>query len=168
MAMRPDDIHHAIYFLFKAGMASIINPASPVTSVPVTATAFRQVVKGRDVVAGGVQVGGAPRQLGSQGGDDLGVLCLAGRISAPWRAGCGDSASGSAARPLASTVIRLASTVIRPYYLARRQAAEKLLAESMPESIEWRIHESQGGMFCWLGIKEPWFDDVQVLSAARA
>jgi valine--pyruvate aminotransferase len=58
-------------------------------------------------------------------------------------------------------VDELASTVIRPYYLARRQAAEKLLAESMPESVEWRIHTSQGGMFCWLWINEPWFDDVQ-------
>jgi valine--pyruvate aminotransferase len=55
----------------------------------------------------------------------------------------------------------LASTVIRPYYLARRQAAEKLLAESMPESVEWRIHESHGGMFCWLWVNEPWFDDAQ-------
>jgi valine--pyruvate aminotransferase len=56
----------------------------------------------------------------------------------------------------------LAVSVIKPYYLARRQAAEKLLSESLPDSVDWHIHASRGGMFCWLWVNEPWFDDSEL------
>jgi valine--pyruvate aminotransferase len=57
------------------------------------------------------------------------------------------------------SIDELATTVVRPYYLARRRAAEEILAKNMPESTNWRLHVSDGGMFCWLWIDEPWFND---------
>lgn len=56
----------------------------------------------------------------------------------------------------------LADTVIKPYYLARRNIVEKLLYEHLPDSIDWRIHTGKGGMFCWLWINEPWFNDTEL------
>jgi valine--pyruvate aminotransferase len=53
----------------------------------------------------------------------------------------------------------LAASVIKPYYLARRCAAEKFLSECLPDSVDWHLHKSRGGMFCWLWVNEPWFDD---------
>lgn len=53
----------------------------------------------------------------------------------------------------------LAESVIRPYYSVKRSVAEKLLFENLPESVDWRLHTSQGGMFCWLWIRDSWFDD---------
>lgn len=61
----------------------------------------------------------------------------------------------------------LAASVIRPYYLSRRQAAEKLLAELLPADVDWRLHTAQGGMFCWLWINEPWFDDLELYHALK-
>lgn len=34
----------------------------------------------------------------------------------------------------------LAHSVIRPYYLARRESAEKMLHECLPDSVDWRLH----------------------------
>jgi valine--pyruvate aminotransferase len=56
----------------------------------------------------------------------------------------------------------LARSVIRPYYLARRESAEKMLHESLPDSVDWRLHAGQGGMFCWLWVNEPWFADTEL------
>lgn len=56
----------------------------------------------------------------------------------------------------------LAVSVIKPYYRARRQAVERLLHDILPESIDWRLHVGQGGMFAWLWINEPWFDDGEL------
>jgi valine--pyruvate aminotransferase len=55
----------------------------------------------------------------------------------------------------------LAASVIQPYYLERRATAEKLLAEYLPGDVDWRLHAGRGGMFCWLWINEPWFDDAE-------
>jgi len=54
----------------------------------------------------------------------------------------------------------LTASIIRPYYVNKRRSAEKLLEELLPSSIRWRLHSSDGGMFCWLWIDEPWFDDL--------
>jgi valine--pyruvate aminotransferase len=56
----------------------------------------------------------------------------------------------------------LAASVIKPYYLARRHTVEKLLLENLPASVDWRLHEGKGGMFCWLWVNEPWFDDGEL------
>ncbi|MEO3803163.1 valine--pyruvate transaminase [Nonomuraea sp. B1E8] len=55
---------------------------------------------------------------------------------------------------------RLASSVISPFYRARRLFAERLLADLLPESVNWRLHASEGGMFCWLWVDHDWFDDM--------
>ncbi|MEV3984041.1 valine--pyruvate transaminase [Nonomuraea sp. NPDC049758] len=66
-----------------------------------------------------------------------------------------------AARALSSGLLdRLAATVINPFYRARRLYAERLLADLLPESVTWRLHAGEGGMFCWLWIDHDWFDDM--------
>ncbi|RSN15386.1 valine--pyruvate transaminase [Nonomuraea sp. WAC 01424] len=66
-----------------------------------------------------------------------------------------------AARALSSGLLdRLASTVISPFYRTRRLYAERLLADLLPDSIDWRLHAGEGGMFCWLWIDHDWFDDM--------
>jgi len=57
---------------------------------------------------------------------------------------------------------RLVSTVITPFYAARRTKAEQLLADTMPADIRWRVHAAAGGMFCWVWIDEDWFDDMEL------
>ncbi|MDN3295053.1 valine--pyruvate transaminase [Streptomyces ficellus] len=54
----------------------------------------------------------------------------------------------------------MAASVISPFYRNRRQTAEKLLAELLPEDMDWRLHSSEGGMFCWLWVNHAWFDDM--------
>ncbi len=61
----------------------------------------------------------------------------------------------------------LSSKVIKPFYRARRQAAELLLDELLPESVAWRLHSSSGGMFCWLWIDDPWFSDLDLCGALK-
>jgi valine--pyruvate aminotransferase len=56
----------------------------------------------------------------------------------------------------------LTTSVIKPYYLARRDTAECLLYEILPGSIDWHLHASRGGMFCWVWVDEPWFDDTEL------
>jgi valine--pyruvate aminotransferase len=63
---------------------------------------------------------------------------------------------------------KLASDVIRPFYQEKRLAAEKLLHDRLPESVDWRLHSSAGGMFCWLWINESWFDDLQLYNALKS
>ncbi|MFF9349009.1 aminotransferase class I/II-fold pyridoxal phosphate-dependent enzyme [Streptomyces sp. NPDC014734] len=66
-----------------------------------------------------------------------------------------------AARSLTTGALeKLASSVIAPFYQARRRSVERLLAELLPASVNWRLHTSEGGMFCWLWVDEPWFDDM--------
>jgi valine--pyruvate aminotransferase len=66
------------------------------------------------------------------------------------------------------TLDRLAATVIRPYYRRKRQAAEDLLHKLMPEDVNWRLHASDGGMFCWLWIDEDWFDDLVMYAELKS
>lgn len=51
---------------------------------------------------------------------------------------------------------------IKPYYKAKRAMAEALLTEALPERLNWRLHSSDGGMFCWLNIDHEWFDDLEL------
>ncbi|MGR7028197.1 aminotransferase class I/II-fold pyridoxal phosphate-dependent enzyme [Geodermatophilus sp. URMC 62] len=55
---------------------------------------------------------------------------------------------------------KLADAVIRPYYASKRRAAEQLLHELLPPSVDWRLHTADGGLFCWLWINHDWFDDL--------
>jgi valine--pyruvate aminotransferase len=61
----------------------------------------------------------------------------------------------------------LAEGVIRPYYQHKRALAEKLLHESLPASVNWRLHDCDGGMFCWLWVDEPWFNDLELHRALK-
>jgi valine--pyruvate aminotransferase len=54
---------------------------------------------------------------------------------------------------------RVTTSVIKPYYERKRRFAETLLFDLWPETVEWRLHSGEGGMFCWLWIDHPWFDD---------
>ncbi|MET9381970.1 aminotransferase class I/II-fold pyridoxal phosphate-dependent enzyme [Streptomyces sp. NPDC002928] len=54
----------------------------------------------------------------------------------------------------------LTQKVISPYYRDKRQAAEALLHSLLPDDVDWRLHEGDGGMFCWLWIDHEWFDDL--------
>ncbi|MFD3940242.1 aminotransferase class I/II-fold pyridoxal phosphate-dependent enzyme [Streptomyces sp. NPDC058611] len=56
----------------------------------------------------------------------------------------------------------LTTQYIKPYYKAKRAMAEELLAKAMPDSMDWRLHSSDGGMFCWLSIDHDWFDDLKL------
>lgn len=51
---------------------------------------------------------------------------------------------------------------IQPYYKSKRAMAEELLAETLPDSLDWRLHSSDGGMFCWLSVDHDWFDDLEL------
>jgi valine--pyruvate aminotransferase len=62
----------------------------------------------------------------------------------------------------------LTEKVIRPYYEAKREAVEELLHDQLPQQVAWRIHANRGGMFCWLWIDEPWFDDLAVCAALKS
>jgi valine--pyruvate aminotransferase len=61
----------------------------------------------------------------------------------------------------------LTAKVIRPYYRQKRLVAEQLLHDCLPESVNWRLHSSEGGMFCWLWIDHPWFNDLELYNALK-
>ncbi|HEY3609257.1 MAG TPA: aminotransferase class I/II-fold pyridoxal phosphate-dependent enzyme [Pseudonocardiaceae bacterium] len=61
----------------------------------------------------------------------------------------------------------LTTDVIRPYYRAKRRVVEEMLFERLPDSINWRLHSGDGGLFCWLWIDEDWFDDVELYHALK-
>ncbi|GAA1928069.1 aminotransferase class I/II-fold pyridoxal phosphate-dependent enzyme [Streptantibioticus ferralitis] len=61
----------------------------------------------------------------------------------------------------------LTSEVIKPYYRRKRQVAEKLLHELLPDTVDWRLHATEGGMFCWLWIDHDWFDDLAMYEALK-
>lgn len=57
---------------------------------------------------------------------------------------------------------RITATAVQPYYRTKREVAEKILADVLPDDVAWRLHTGRGGMFCWLWIDEPWFHDTQL------
>lgn len=61
----------------------------------------------------------------------------------------------------------LAHSVIKPFYAARRDCAERLLSEIMPSSVDWRVHVGTGGMFCWIWVNEDWFDDMALYNSLK-
>ncbi|MDL5199515.1 valine--pyruvate transaminase [Streptomyces sp. ALI-76-A] len=52
------------------------------------------------------------------------------------------------------------STAITPYYREKKRFAEALLGKLLPADVDWRMHSGDGGMFCWLWVDHPWFDDT--------
>lgn len=65
------------------------------------------------------------------------------------------------ARALEAGVLdAMATTMIRPFYARRRKEAESLLVDALPAQVPWRLHLSQGGMFCWIWVDGDWFDDL--------
>ena len=62
---------------------------------------------------------------------------------------------------------RLSKMIINPYYLKKQQFAENLLLKTLPQSLPWRIHSGRGGMFCWLWIDHPQFDDEEFYDRLR-
>ncbi|WP_030661567.1 valine--pyruvate transaminase [Streptomyces rimosus] len=50
--------------------------------------------------------------------------------------------------------------VITPYYRAKKRYVDHLLHELMPADVDWRMHSGEGGMFCWLWVDHPWFEDT--------
>ncbi|BCK68048.1 valine--pyruvate transaminase [Streptomyces libani subsp. rufus] len=58
-------------------------------------------------------------------------------------------------------------TAIAPYYREKKQFTEDLLSELMPPDVDWRMHSGAGGMFCWLWVDHPWFDDVTLYNRLK-
>jgi valine--pyruvate aminotransferase len=56
----------------------------------------------------------------------------------------------------------LVCSVITPFYAGRRTMGESLLHQFMPGDVNWRVHTSRGGMFCWVWVDEDWFDDLRL------
>lgn len=54
----------------------------------------------------------------------------------------------------------IVSSAITPFYAERRKFAEALLRDALPESVPWRLHASEGGMFSWIWIDADWFTDL--------
>lgn len=57
---------------------------------------------------------------------------------------------------------RVTREAITPHYREKRRLAADLLAEAMPADMDWRMHSGVGGMFCWLWVDHPWFDDLEL------
>ncbi|RWZ72180.1 aminotransferase class I/II-fold pyridoxal phosphate-dependent enzyme, partial [Streptomyces albidoflavus] len=55
---------------------------------------------------------------------------------------------------------RLITQTVVPFYQEHRRLAEKLFEEVLPESVPWRLHSGDGGMFCWFWIDDDRFDDT--------
>ncbi|WP_330343276.1 valine--pyruvate transaminase [Streptomyces sp. NBC_00557] len=51
-------------------------------------------------------------------------------------------------------------TAITPYYREKKRFVEELLGEVLPTDVDWRMHSGDGGMFCWLWVDHPWFNDT--------
>ncbi|MBJ6641298.1 valine--pyruvate transaminase [Streptomyces sp. DHE7-1] len=49
---------------------------------------------------------------------------------------------------------------ITPYYREKKRFVAELLDEVLPADVDWRMHSGDGGMFCWLWVDHPWFDDT--------
>ncbi|GAA1613087.1 aminotransferase class I/II-fold pyridoxal phosphate-dependent enzyme [Catellatospora bangladeshensis] len=81
----------------------------------------------------------------------------------------GQLAQQVTARALATGELdRLTAEVIRPYYAHKRRLGEKLLADILPADVNWRLHAgTSGGMFCWVWVDEPWFDDRALYARAK-
>jgi len=58
------------------------------------------------------------------------------------------------------TLDTMTAVMIRPFYVRRRKQAESLLLDALPARVPWRLHLSQGGMFCWIWVEGDWFDDL--------
>lgn len=52
---------------------------------------------------------------------------------------------------------RLAREVVQPFYRERARLAQGLIHESLPASLPWRLHRSEGAFFLWL-----WLPDLPI------
>ncbi|MYV45643.1 valine--pyruvate transaminase [Streptomyces sp. SID2888] len=57
---------------------------------------------------------------------------------------------------------RVTREAITPHYRHKRQFMEEVLAEQLPPGLNWRVHSGSGGMFSWIWIDHPWFDDIDM------
>lgn len=57
---------------------------------------------------------------------------------------------------------KLTGTFIAPYYQEKFRRAAEMLESRLPESVDWRLHSSEGGLFCWLWVDHDWFDDMEI------
>ncbi|MBX3424744.1 MAG: valine--pyruvate transaminase [Pirellulales bacterium] len=54
-------------------------------------------------------------------------------------------------------LIELCRNHIRPFYEAKSQAAQQLVAEHFGDAFPWRVHRSEGAFFLWL-----WFPELPI------
>ncbi len=57
---------------------------------------------------------------------------------------------------------------IAPYYTEAVQQAIDILHRCLPRELNWKVHTNKGGMFLWLWIDEPGFDDMAFYQRAKA
>lgn len=55
---------------------------------------------------------------------------------------------------------RVTAQTITPYYREKWGYVEELLTGAIPADMNWRLHTGGGGMFCWVWVDHPWFDDL--------
>ncbi len=51
---------------------------------------------------------------------------------------------------------------IAPHYREKKRFMAELLEEQLPSGLNWRLHSGAGGMFAWVWIDHPWFDDMEL------
>ncbi|MEU7583144.1 valine--pyruvate transaminase [Streptomyces sp. NPDC041068] len=56
----------------------------------------------------------------------------------------------------------VARDAITPYYRGKKEFMDELLAERLPSDLNWRVQSVVGGMFSWVWIDHPWFDDTEL------
>lgn len=57
---------------------------------------------------------------------------------------------------------------ITAHYKEKRALAEKLLDANLGTELDWQLHTSTGGMFCWLWIRDGWFDGDAFYQALKS
>lgn len=94
--------------------------------------------------------------------DDV-VSCLANSVLHAAQPG-----QAVAARALTDrTIDDLVRDHIRPHYRATLASAQQILADTLPAGMDWRLHNGDGGLFCWLLVDHDWFDDLTLYESLR-
>lgn len=59
-------------------------------------------------------------------------------------------------------ILALAADHISPHYRKAAEHAQRAAQACLPQSINWKTHAQDGGMFLWLWCDEPWCDDLDL------
>jgi len=54
-------------------------------------------------------------------------------------------------------IVRLSESIVQPFYKKRSDLAVEMLGDLFPDSVPYRIHESEGALFLWI-----WFEGLPI------